>query len=584
MVQQAVIPFVIGVTGHRNISLSEAKRVRPILEDYFTSHARAHPEVPLRLFSGLAEGADRIVASAFLAVRDRLKNKNRDRVGAWELVVTLPFAEDAYRDDFPETVLEFRDLLAEASSVVTVTDQSVVKLRSDPSARDDGYEAQGYFMQRHSNLIIALWDGVHLDLRGGTSHVVRLKLNGHENPDNPFSVHDCGSVFHVPVQRGEPLSSDGLVAARHLFPATQVAGASELERLKTNLGRFNRAAYHLSRPDEIKQSLRYLSPSLDEGRLIHQRWLDKATDLDQAVINVFASADVMASRLDKKRLHLTRLLYSAGMVLALALCAGLDNVLQIWMVALYLISIAIITGLYWRLKRRDLAVEQLDYRLLAEALRVQIYWRMMDGVKNDEETGDEPPEAEFLHATVLDGLLSQQAEEMGWIREVLRLCGTDQKPTHLSREDRARHIHHWVNDQFAYFQRTERRYDRRATIMGRVVIAAGVSGIIAAACVVWIDQQHLAETLRQYTSIAAAALPALALLVESYKDRLAIEEQAKNMARMKAVFSRMVVRLGQIPIDQMPPLGLIRALGQEALAENVSWLVLRRSKPTVLPT
>lgn len=578
------IPFVIGVTGHRNISQSEEHRVRPILEDYFVSHALVHPDVPLRLFSGLAEGADRIVVKAFLAVRDRLKNQDSNSVGAWELVVTLPFAEATYRDDFPDTALEFSDLLASANSVVTVTEQPVDKLHDDPSLRDDGYEAQGYFMLRHCNLIIALWDGLHLDLRGGTSHVVRLKLGGHENPDNPFSVHDCGSVFHVPVQRGEPSSLLEPDVALHLFPATQTAGANELETLKTNMGRFNRAARRLDRSDEITQSLRYLSPPNDDGDLIHRRWIEQASNLDQTVINVFAAADVMASQLDKKRLLLTRLLYGAGMILALSLWTGLDKVLQVWMVGLYLSAIAIITGIYLRLKQRDLAIEQLDYRLLAEALRVQIYWRMMDGVKSDQEAGDEQPESEFLHAMVLDGLLSQQAEEMGWIREVLRLCGTDSKPTRLSHEDRARHIHHWVNDQYAYFQKTERKYDHQSMVLGRVVITAGVSGVLAAACVVWIDQHDLAETLRHYASIAAASLPAAALLLESYKDRMAIEEQAKNMARMKAVFSRMVARLSQMSTNQMPSPGLIRALGQEALAESASWLVLRRSKPTVLPT
>ena len=84
------IPFVIGVTGHRNISRAEEDRMRPILEDFFTSHARDYPLVPLRLLSALAEGGDRIVARVFLGVRDRLRVGGSNSVTDWELVATLP--------------------------------------------------------------------------------------------------------------------------------------------------------------------------------------------------------------------------------------------------------------------------------------------------------------------------------------------------------------------------------------------------------------------------------------------------------------------------------------------------------------
>ena len=65
---------------------------------------------------------------------------------------------------------------------------------------------------------------------------------------------------------------------------------------------------------------------------------------------------------------------------------------------------------------------------------------------------------------------------------------------------------------------------------------------------------------------------------------MAIEEQAKNAARMSAVFGRFKERLDGIGSDKMPPARLLRVLAQEALSESVNWLILRRSKPAVLPT
>lgn len=577
----SAIPFMIGVTGHRDLSRVEEDRIRPFLDQFFVEHAHKHPDLPIRLLSGLAEGADRIVARVFIEVKARLISEGHTSASEWQLIATLPFAEEAYRNDFPATGADFSELLDASDDVITITRQPLGELQSNPVKRDDGYEAQGHYMLRHAHLIIALWDGVDTGLRGGTSHVVRLKLEGHENPDNAFAAQDCGPVYHIPVQRGDAVSPHKAGSVHLLFPATSGSGSGDLEALKSDLGRFNAAHAQFIRPEAVARSLRYLSPPDEAGAIIHEHWLERASSPDRLVMDVFATADLAASTLDRKRVKLTRLLYLAGMALALALWIGLDKVAQGWMVAVYLGALAAILALYTRLKQHDLSTDQLNYRLLAEALRVQIYWRMLD--EGDDDPADRA-DGEMLHAMVLDGLLSQQAVEMGWIREALRICGTDRKPTRLAGDRRARLIHHWIDDQYNYFVKTEHRYERQHVLLGRAAAMAALGGIISAGCVIWIDQHDLSEVLRHWASIAAASLPAAALLIESYKDRMALEEQAKNMARMRAVFGRMKSRLKDMPPHHMPPANLIRVLGQEALAECVGWLILRRSKPTALPT
>ena len=185
---------------------------------------------------------------------------------------------------------------------------------------------------------------------------------------------------------------------------------------------------------------------------------------------------------------------------------------------------------------------------------------------------------------VLDSVLSQHALEMKWLREVLRLCGSDHEPTRLSRGNRAHYLHHWIGDQYRYFLKTEQRYELQNTMLRRASLFGLVGGVVAAASVVWIDQHELPETLRHFAAIAAASLPATVLLLESYRERMTIEDQSNSMARMRAVFGRVHDRLKNTKNDQMPPVGLIRALGQESLAESANWLIMRRSKPTVLPT
>src|ERR1035437_5832298 len=73
--------------------------------------ASAYPNSPLCLFSSLAEGADRFVASIFLD----LKENNKDLRDKFELIVPMPFEPEEYKKDFNKgSVKEFDDLLKKA--------------------------------------------------------------------------------------------------------------------------------------------------------------------------------------------------------------------------------------------------------------------------------------------------------------------------------------------------------------------------------------------------------------------------------------------------------------------------------------
>jgi hypothetical protein len=534
--------------------------------------------------SALAEGADRIVTRVFLETRQRLINDGALGIDAWELIVTFPFAEQAYRDDFPNSVDEFEQLLSAASGVVTISHAKVGQIRSDQGKRDEGYEAQGHYMLRHSNLVIALWDGVHLDLKGGTSHVVRLKIRGHENPGNPFSVHDCGPIWHVPVERGGAGSKVHIGEARYIFPDHGLCSGIQLEQLKGDLSRFNTTWARTGDVAAARKTRQYLAPAGEEGETLLRKWLSDASSHDRQILALYCMADVMAVRHDQQRTRLIRCLYATGFVLALSLWTGLDKIAQVWMVGAYLAALIVVIGLFARLTRRDLSKDQLDYRLFAEALRVQLYLRMLDEKPNDANDISDDDDGRMFGSTVLDALLTQHAMEIGWIREALRLCGWVKKPTHLAIGDRALLVRHWVNDQLAYFARSELKYDNAHRRIRRLAVLCAIGGVVAAASAVWIDQNGLSEDLRHGASIAAAMFPAMALLLESYKDRMAIEEQAKNYARMRAVFGRFADRFHTATPDKMPSAGLVRSLAQEALSESVNWLILRRSKPPVLPT
>src|SRR5215813_9305562 len=81
------LPLVIAVTGHRDLRAQDEERLRQKVQEIFSELNETYPSTPLRLLSGLAEGADRLVAHVAL---------DNDI----ELVACLPMERSLYETDF----------------------------------------------------------------------------------------------------------------------------------------------------------------------------------------------------------------------------------------------------------------------------------------------------------------------------------------------------------------------------------------------------------------------------------------------------------------------------------------------------
>jgi hypothetical protein len=150
----------LGVTGHRLDKLDGAAiaRLKPAVGQAVARVARVagRSAASLQVVSPLAEGADRLVASAALEQ-------------SAELVAALPFPRDAYRDDFadPASKAEFDALLSQAAAVVELPGE-----RRDAAARAAAYAAVGRRVVDDSDMLIAIWNGDSPEGRGGTAEIV----------------------------------------------------------------------------------------------------------------------------------------------------------------------------------------------------------------------------------------------------------------------------------------------------------------------------------------------------------------------------------------------------------------------------
>ena len=168
------IPFVlaVGVTGHRSEVLAKGDlgRLRERIREAFVMIEAAGRAIlererdcfgpdPLRLrfVSPIADGADQIAAELALDL-------------GWELHAIIPFARDYYRSSLANDAARerFDALLRRASGVL--------ELPGEPADSLDAYIMTGRATVAHSDLLIAVWDGMPPRGRGGTGEVVQLAL------------------------------------------------------------------------------------------------------------------------------------------------------------------------------------------------------------------------------------------------------------------------------------------------------------------------------------------------------------------------------------------------------------------------
>jgi hypothetical protein len=141
----------IGVTGHRFLADTEkliqsVDKALGVIEEQF--------EPPYILLSPLAEGADRLVPYRAFA-----------RWHSARLVVSLPLDVEEYMEDF-KTLTSKADFI----NLAEMADQFL-----QPTGgidREDAYQAAGFRVIDLCDVLIAVWDGLKTQGKGGTAEMV----------------------------------------------------------------------------------------------------------------------------------------------------------------------------------------------------------------------------------------------------------------------------------------------------------------------------------------------------------------------------------------------------------------------------
>jgi hypothetical protein len=559
------LPIVIGVTGHRDLRPQDVPRLEEIVRGIFRDLQSRYPSTPIVALSPLAEGADRLCARVALGCGARL-------------VVTLPFSRSLYELDFTsaESRQEFEELHEHATDVIDIplpTGVTDDDLRRSGPARDYQYGAVGAYVVLNSQTLIALWDGNPPQLINGTGDVVAFNLNGipeaYDPNRNPLDVVSCDPVYHIVTPRlsteapiGEPLS------LRMLFPSESGddhQAEKDLYYVYERTEVFNRDSVRLAgKLKEARQRSR--SYVIDTAEIADSPLLGQALEL-------FATADTMAEYFSRRTRISLNVLFGAVTVAAVVFDLYMHLFAHAWiMLLIYLVLLTATYGLVLHSRRKEYHSRYLDYRAIAEGLRVQLFWKLAG-----------------IGKSAADFYLHKQRSELDWVRYAIRQwhlgiprAGRSEQPSYA---DGLRLVQkHWIDDQFSYFQRASKREERRLKGAERFAGLLVVIGIALA--LVQVGLLGLVDDEPAHALLVTIALaPILAGLVLGYVEKRAFGNHAKQYERMSVLFSnarRQLARLldaGEVVRAQL----IVEELGKEALMENGDWVLLHRDRPIEVP-
>ncbi|MEM9181609.1 MAG: hypothetical protein AAGB27_00515 [Pseudomonadota bacterium] len=558
------VPLTIGVTAHRDLCPDELPQIKRAGTDFLQKLRAQFPDTPLRILSPLAEGGDRMIGQLALEL-------------GVELAVPLPFDLNEYRNDFAsdDSKAEFDLIVQQASQVIELEPAggfTLEEIAAGGDARDVQYANLGVYLSDRCQVLLAIWDGKELPYPGGTSQVVNYhqfgQMRGVDGQfDRPYILaeDDTDLVFHIVCSRqgddGAP--ADGLTAGgtRLLITDPERHEVSALpERYRQMIGRLG----------EYNRDGRELDPRSLANPDYLPGWTPDLTP-DSALDNIarhFFTSDALASRFQGRYLRTLKTLSFVGLLMTVAFIgyADLDQPLMIYA---FLGCFALGLALAWQAGRFQWHRKYLDYRALAEGLRVQFYWGLT-GVSGRFRN-------DFAH----DNYLQKQDLEIGWIRNVMRHVGlADEVGEHGTSLETA--IDHWVGrdesgGQLGFFRSRWHRMRLAARRTNQIVraclwLSIGAAGILA------VLQFRMDEAAVQALLVAIGLLSIGVAVRELYANKTAEAELSKQYAYMYRVFRDARLKLDSADSEDKKR-EILRILGEAALDEHAEWIQRHRERP-----
>ena len=557
--------LTVGVTGHRDLVADEIPALKEIVRNFFLQLRNDFPELDLQLITPLAEGGDRLVTDVALEL-------------GIDLIVPLPMAQHEYEKDFSseEEIAIFRDTL-ERARVIRLPNLSEGDGQAQkPPDHDRQYAQLGIFISNHSQVLLALWDGKASTAVGGTAGVVNYHLTAvmpgcsvAEESANLLADNDNDLAYHVVCSRDRPdgQPADGFKPLQTAW-VTAHFGSNSTDHMPLDYQDMLQRLHDYDLDEERYQaSIERESADL----LSNAPEMEYPPGVDE-ICRQHGVADWLAVHFQKRVFGGLLATHSLAVFIGLVFILysefdGLDYLLSLFLLAFLAGFVVFKIG-----ERRQWHRKYLDYRALAEGLRVQFYWSLAGVI--------DVKSAVFAY----ENFLQKQDVDLGWIRHVMRnvslLRSRDQVPQEAWLDWV---IEEWVGDhadnagQLSYYRRKElekAKKFQRTTYLGRIALWAG----ILIAVILALIGKDISEFQRNWLLVMIGIFPLIAGVRDAYSHKKAEKELIKQYRFMHGVFAN-ARRLLDSSDDPEFRRRVLRAVGNAALEESAEWILMHRERP-----
>lgn len=548
------LSLCVGVTGHRDIDPAALPRVRELVAQAFDTLENRFG-LDFVVFSSLAEGADRLVAEVALA---------RGRPAKLVAVLPMPVAE--YEKDFAarESRAQFHALLEQAdNSFVVESDRG-----GAPGGRIESYRRAGLYVANACHVLLALSDGQTSGAPAGTWEIVRAKEAGESSLGRPDFAHVAvteprGVVVEVRTPRS---SAPDAVTPDLVWPDEKGRAWKALIKMCAFTARLNKDA------QKKVPNLQALFADPDNSASGMKKHPSGARPVPDRLIDLYAVADHLAVVYQRYVRRSWMVLHAAAVLAVFAYGCYAHTEGHHWMVlATYLAMLVFGFGALLFFSRRGWHGRFVDYRGLAEGLRVAVYWRIagLIGDPVDRYPANLTGEVEWVRMTLRGETARSEPEDPGKAHTADALAYV---------------IREWVCDQANYFKKTgkvdaRKEHACRVLMEATLVISAAIAVVLLGVQFVEPHRLHGEfQTIFDAALVAIAVVPAIGAVAVGYAVRRGYAAQSRQYQRMRDLFEHAHMILTSLPSDDAKREVLSRLAG-EALAEHAQWVILHRERP-----
>lgn len=549
--------IVIGVTGHRDIYSTDNDSIIRAFEQLIEPLLNKYENLTIRVMTGLAEGADSLIASHVLSLIQQNK--------PLQLVSVLPMPIADYRNDFSGDALsQFEKIISKA----TLLNQPIVEL-SLQNERNHCYQALGQYLINKSDLLVSIWNGAFSQSVGGTSDVTHRFLTPLIYPENKASTPDSAHVINSTLNNLDVKAVYHIFAARKSEQTNKVISHSRYltsdDGFQMNSARQlpEQMSSYFKKMDELAESA---SVADSNPYPIIQDDTGLPSDL-KSLNHTFSKVDAVANKLQKKVMnaHLLAALFSIIIGGSLTLFKSSNDLV---LLVFYTLTIVLAFAWYMLASPNNVKALYAFYRTLAESLRIEYF---LNAIGLVDEQGNHSLAATWQG----HGHIEEQA-----ILSVIRQSTFSAGKNKVSAVSKSALVKQWIVDQMNYYQKASAKLLKKQKKLSLAIQVAVYIPVILVAVMFGFEKFTLIEALyssyliaKPYMVLMAAFLPILAAVLAMYEHNQSYNELISQYNASGTYLSLVQRALSKAQNDAQAK-DIFFAAGQHLSQEHSNWMSL----------